>query len=203
MRGKMLHTVGALLIVTLLSSGLVHAQEQVFTARSTVFQNGNDGITISILKADLIYCVCQYLQPSLTTNSSNSDQLVQCPLSSAGGIQWANTSTEKCFADTNECDVTQSFFLQGSTPQEAAQIVTAIKQAVSSDNGASFLAKCPPNQVAAVVLGEGMARPDLTAPVITGFVIALVCGYLGFSIVLLAGFCLVHRVFIGSEKDKE
>eukprot|EP00672_Neobodo_designis_P015622 CAMPEP_0174828704 /NCGR_PEP_ID=MMETSP1114-20130205/1495_1 /TAXON_ID=312471 /ORGANISM="Neobodo designis, Strain CCAP 1951/1" /LENGTH=198 /DNA_ID=CAMNT_0016062427 /DNA_START=32 /DNA_END=628 /DNA_ORIENTATION=- len=185
---------GIVALVLVLVVAAAPALASVYTGRSISFENGNDGFTRDSFRADLESCVCVYLQPSQTTNftTSQSSMLeVSCP-ASRDNLRWGNTSLEKCSADTNECDFTQSWYFVGNGADDLAQrMFDGIK-----DNYTAVLNSCP-RRVARLGNGEGLDRPVETAPVITGFVLTLTFGYLAFSVVLFASFCIVQRVMVG------
>jgi hypothetical protein len=173
--------------------------QSFFTARTIPFQNGNDGTTMASFQADITACVCQWLQPGSTYNATGNASFlaVSCALSNASGINF-NISTEKCFADTNECDLTQTFSFQSPVgTSDASRWATNFSTAVDKSY-AALLAACP-YRVARIVIGGTMDRPVETTPVITGFVLALALGYAGFSVVLLISFCLVQRLVVGKD----
>merc|ERR1712146_841212 len=63
------------------------------------------------------------------------------------------------------------------------------EQLVNGQQGA-MLKLCP--NTARIVTGDSMPRPVEETPVITGFILTVTFGYLGFSVALLAGFCIVQ-----------
>lgn len=172
------------------------AEGETFTMRTITFVNGNEGYTSETTQADIKSCVCVYFdsQPIVNNTNENSTKLeVSCPLSS--NVAFTNlTQEEKCFADTNECDVTQGFGFVGNNN---TALTTAYAQAIQS-NYTGVLRACP-YRIARVVVGNSMDRPVETTPVITGFILTLTLGYLGFSVVLFASFCIVQRLMVGKD----
>jgi hypothetical protein len=182
-------------LASVIAMAVVSASDAgIFTGRSVSFENGNDGMTRDSFRADLESCVCMYLQPNQTVNNTNQGSsmlAVSCP-ASRDSMRWGNLSVEKCSADTNECDLTISWYFVGSNGDANAQ---AMFDGIRDENEV-VLSKCP-KRVVRMGNGEGLDRPVETTPVITGFVLTLALGYTAFSVVLFASFCLVQRLIVG------